>query len=176
MDELMAKMTSMDPGITLLYALVLLVSIYVVVKSAVWWLIFGTGRLIFRKYCLYEWLVYTGMGLLGYIVLLVFNLYAFMSYVPEGNLGTILVMIASPFAFRVLVREVFSLCGLFRGDWNPFDPELRFMAWDESYLFGLLFSRSKGKRRSPTPWGSYADQESAYWYQSQYNRQNGYPY
>ena len=169
-----SQMVAMIPEIEFMLSLISLVSVYAFLKSAVWWLLFGTGRLLFRKYTLAEWVFRSGMGLAAFMVLALFNVILWNVYRPENDLYIFMVGLSFLGAARITLREIFSLFGLLRGDWNPFHPHLRFIAWSETYLLCWLGNGSSSGRRKETPWGSYADQEAAYWYQNLYNRQNGY--
>ena len=139
MDEIMKQ----HNGIGLAIIFSVLASVYVVVKTTVWWVLFGTFRLLFRKYSLYEWLMRTLGGLAVFAALIVVNLILLYGFAPDNVLYLGLVVVSGFLALRVWLREILSLCGLLRGDWNPFHPELRFLAWHETYIFSL-FGRHGG--------------------------------
>ena len=169
-------LTTVEPDVAFMVGWITVVSAYVLLKTTLWWLIFGTGYMITGKYSLHGWVSRTVMGVGGFILLALFNCILWMVFSPDSTFYMCSVWVSFLVAARITLREVFSLCGLLRGDWNPFGPELRFIAWDETYLLCWLGNGKGGGNRKQTPWGSYADQESAYWFQRQYNRQNGYPY
>lgn len=136
-------------------SIILVAAVYMVAKTTVWWGLFGTGRLLTGKYGIHEWCFRTVAGLAGFTGLAGLSLYLLYMFDPESTVYMIIWSVSLVLALRVWLREIFSLFGLLRGDWNPFHPQLRFLAWRESYIFG------KGRKTvyddRPTPWGSYAD-------------------
>lgn len=171
-----SQLTAMNPDVAFMVGWVTFVSVYIVLKSTVWWLIFGTGRLLFGKYSLHEWGFRTGLGLAAFVGIGLLNVIFWTTFNPDSMVYMCCLWPVFLIACRITLREILSLFGLLRGDWNPFHPELRFIAWEESYLLCWLGNGRSSGNRKPTPWGSYADQEAAHWYQNMYDRQNGYTY
>lgn len=117
---------------------VMFVTLYIFTKTLLWWILFGTGKLLFKVITPSEWFNKTlrGLGLgLGLIVL---NVILWLTYSPDSLFYIIPLVILLFFAFRVVWREFFTLFGLLRGDWHPLHPELQFFAW-ETFNIWLIF-------------------------------------
>ena len=159
MNDLLLRLNEQSGMAAAGYVLIALVTAYVMLKSAVWWMLFGTGRLLVGKYSIVEWGKRTLYGIVAYVGLILLNAFFLMGYTPDNWLYTCLMVVTVLLAVRVAWREVFSLFGLLRGDWNPFAPELRFVGVEE-----LLEPRPKAPKRKKsiytkkqTVFGSYAD-------------------
>ena len=175
MNAYFSQMTAVNPDVGYMVGWVTFISMYVILKTSLWWALFGTGRLLLGKYSLSEWAFRSGVGLLGFAALAVLSVFLWLAYSPDSNVYMCLVWVTFAVSMRITLREILSLFGLLRGDWNPFGPELRFIAWDETYLLCWLGNgRSSGGRR--TPWGSHADQEVAWTLQNMYDKHSGYTY
>lgn len=136
-------------------SIILVAAIYIVAKMTIWWGLFGTAGLLAGKYGMHEWCIRTVAGLTGFTGLACLSLYLLYMFDPESTIYMIVWSVSLVLALRVWLREIFSLFGLLRGDWSPFHPKLRFLAWRESYIFRK--SRKAASDDRTTPWGSYAD-------------------
>jgi len=139
---------------------------YVILKTLVWWILFGTGKLLLGKYSLHEWGFRSLTGLAGMGGLVALSAYLLYMYDADSTVYWTILWVSLFFALRIWLREIFSLFGLLRGDWNPFHPELRFMAWHETYIFSL-FGNGKSNSNDDCVWGKSMDRayklEDAYW-------------
>lgn len=158
-------------------ALIFLATFYIIAKTTIWWLLFGTGRLLFGKYTIAEWGIRTLVGLVGFAVLILFNSSLIWLFDEESNVYLGFWGISLFFSLRIWIREIFSLLGLLRGDWNPFHPHLRFFAWKETYIFSLFGNPPQPKGCwFPLPFPEYSEEqrrlEDAMYYQQQCERQN----
>jgi len=160
------EIMNQDPLVGAGLSVVLTVMIWVIVKTTVWWLLFGTGRLLFGKYSIHEWAVRSLMGMLAMGGMLLSGVYLVYLCDQESTFYLIVWGIATIISMRVFLREVFSLCGLLRGDWNPFHPHLKFIAWNETYLLGLFSSKAQ-RGRDDNDWMTKARElEAASYYSS----------
>lgn len=154
MDEMLMKLMADNSSIAGGCAVMGVVFAYIMVKSTVWWLLFGTGKLLFGKYNIVEWLIRSVGGMAGFGLMFLMEIYFLKGYSPDSTLYMVLWWIGVVFSARVLWREIFSLFGLLRGDWNPFNPILRFVALKE------MFAPSRNAERysrKPTPYGSWTE-------------------
>ena len=154
MDEMLLNLMAENSSIAGGCAVIGIVFMYIMIKSTVWWLLYGTGRLLFGKYNIVEWLVRTVGGLAGFGVMCLLEIYFLKEYSPDNKLYMAFWLIGVVFSIRVLWRELFSLFGLLRGDWNPFNPRLRFIALKEMFTSNPDNDRSS---RKPTAYGSWTE-------------------
>ena len=119
---------------------------YIIAKTTIWWLLFGTGRLLFGKYTIAEWGIRTLIGLVGFSVLILFCNGFIWLFDKESNVYLVFWGISLFLSLRIWIRELFSLGGLLKGDWNPFHPQLRFFGFDEEYIMDK-FRMTKERRK-----------------------------
>lgn len=149
MNEMLMKLMAENSSIAGGCAVMGVVFAYIMVKSTVWWLLFGTGRLLFGKYNIVEWFIRSVGGLVVFGLMFLMLIYFLKGYSPDSTLYMVLWWIGVVFSARILWREVFSLFGLLRGDWNPFNPRLRFVALKEMFK-SRRNNESSSLRESPT--------------------------
>ena len=138
MNALLDKLYSINPDTTSMLVVILAVTGYVFAKTLLWWVLFGTGKLLFRKITLADWVNKTLYGLTVAAALVVLNTVFLFAFSPDNKLYMTAVIITLLFATRIIWREFFTLGGLLRGDWNPFYPELRFFAWDTFNIWAIF--------------------------------------
>ena len=177
MNALLDKLYSINPDTTSMLVVILAVTGYVFAKTILWWVLFGTGKFLFRKITLNGWINKTLYGLKVGAALVVLNAILLFAFNPDSYLYMTTVVITMLLAARIIWREFFTLGGLLRGDWNPFCPELRFFAW-ETFNVWIIFK--------PLKWWYKAVTTSKYdseWYMKIYRKelddyylakQNGY--
>lgn len=154
MNEMLMKLMTENSSIAGGCAVMGLVFAYIMLKSTVWWILFGTGKLLFGKYNIVEWFIRSVGGLVGFGLMFLIEIYFLKGYSPDSTLYMVLWWIGVVFSARILWREVFSLFGLLRGDWNPFNPRLRFVAWKEMFTPSRDDDRYS---RRPTAYGSLSE-------------------
>lgn len=166
MTTLIDTMYKTCPDTTKMVLVIMMVTCYVFAKTILWWLLFGTGKLLFRKISLTEWINKTLSGMVIGVCLMVMNFILMMAFNPGNMVYETAVIVCTLLSARIIWRELFTLCGILRGDWHPFHPELRFFAWD-TFNIWVIFKPLKMMFSSPfknghnssndTPWGSYSD-------------------
>lgn len=156
MQETWLEILRQDQAAGAVLAIVQVAIFYVIAKSSIWWILFGTGRLLFRKYTLKEWGFRTLVGIVGLVCLGLFVACLLWLYDADSIVYWTILCVSLFFSLRIWLREILSLFGLLRGDWNPFHPRLRFMAWNETYIF-RLFGNGKSDSNDDCVWGKSMD-------------------
>lgn len=135
---MISKLISINPELAGMISVVICVSIYVACKAVLWWLIMGTGHLIFGKLTFSEWQKKTFIGLVWGAIIASLNALLIYFFSPDNNYYVGSLVVALLLAFRIIWREFFTLFGLLRGDWHPLHPKLRFFAWNTFNVFVIF--------------------------------------
>lgn len=129
MDDL-TKLMDMHPEMAVAVTIISVVSVYVCIKTVLWWLLYGTVGLIRQDYTFRKWMRYTTWGLIGMLVLVLVDAVLWFGFNPDNVVYTYSCWGLFVLASRVVWREFFTIGGLLRGDWSFSNPELCFFAWD----------------------------------------------
>lgn len=125
-----------------IYNFIIGITIYMMIKIVLWWLVFGTARVVAGKYSGKVWRSYTGWGLLIMVGVILMD--AFIGYYPPAEDTTLYTVFHILFWIltAIGVREVVTLAGLIVGDWHPLHPRLRF--WGFGKMFVHEVEKGKG--------------------------------
>lgn len=175
MKELTLLM-DMHPELAMAVTVISVVSVYVCLKTVLWWIVFGTVGLCRKDYTFRQWLGYTKWGLLGLLALILVDAVLWFGFNPDNVVYTYTCWGLFVLAVRIAWREFFTAGGFLRGDWSFSNPELRFFAWNTLNPFFFLkvfsspFAKSNNNPKNDTPWGSWGDAIYTY----EFYRQSGY--
>ncbi len=166
MHEYWLEILRQDQTAGAMLSFILAAVFYIIAKTSIWWLLFGTGKLLFRKYTFKEWGFRTIAGVIGFACLALFAACLLWLYDAESTVYWSALAVFLFFSLRIWLREILSLFGMLRGDWNPFEPKLRFFAWDETYIFCLF-----GNRKEDDDWFRRSrEQQEQIYYQELINK------
>lgn len=155
--DIFSKMHSLDADLAGLVLYVSIVCVYVCVKTSIWWLLFGTLKLFRNQYSGNAWLKRTLIGLFCILLLALGNVLLWTLFSPENDYYRNICIVLLLLAYRITWREIFTLGGIDRGDWNFDKPNLRFFAWNTFLRFNSNFKLKVGLGGRSEEYDEYKD-------------------